>query len=127
MSLSTSKMYILITVIRLITLNQGKITGNSFSIFNSFLGCFFLLKLIFLKTCIWKFGASCCRGSVVQWLIVRLCKQVSLSCTLIHNSTPSTFQHSVFFTVHFYIVHDYWKYHNFDYMDLCWQSDISAF
>ena len=24
-------------------------------------------------------------------------------------------------------VHDYWKNHNFDYMDFCWQSDISAF
>ena len=22
---------------------------------------------------------------------------------------------------------DYWKNHNFDYMDLCWQSDASAF
>ena len=85
MFLSTSKMYVslLITVIKLITLNKGKITGSSFSIFNSFLGCFFLLKLMFLKTCIWKFGASCCRGNVVRWLIVWLCKQVSLSCTLI--------------------------------------------
>jgi len=24
-------------------------------------------------------------------------------------------------------VHDYWKNYSFDYMDLCWQSDISAF
>ena len=24
-------------------------------------------------------------------------------------------------------VHDYWKNHGFDYMDLCWQSDVSAF
>ena len=24
-------------------------------------------------------------------------------------------------------IHDYWKNHNFDYMDLCWQCDISAF
>ena len=24
-------------------------------------------------------------------------------------------------------VHDYWKNHSFDYMDLCWQSDASAF
>ena len=24
-------------------------------------------------------------------------------------------------------VHDYWKNHRFDYMDLCWQSDVSAF
>ena len=23
--------------------------------------------------------------------------------------------------------HDYWKNHSFDYRDLCWQSDISAF
>ena len=26
-----------------------------------------------------------------------------------------------------HIVHDYWKNHSFDYMDLCWQSDISDF
>ena len=24
-------------------------------------------------------------------------------------------------------VHDHWKNHSFDYMDLCWQSDVSAF
>ena len=24
-------------------------------------------------------------------------------------------------------VHDYWKYHSFDQMDLCWQSNVSAF
>ena len=24
-------------------------------------------------------------------------------------------------------VHDYWKTHSFDYMGLCWQSDVSAF
>ena len=24
-------------------------------------------------------------------------------------------------------IHDYWKNHRFDYMDLCWQSDVSAF
>ena len=23
-------------------------------------------------------------------------------------------------------VHDHWKNHNFGYMDLCWQSDVSA-
>ena len=23
-------------------------------------------------------------------------------------------------------VHDYWKNHSFDYMDICWQSDVSA-
>ena len=24
-------------------------------------------------------------------------------------------------------IHDYWKNHRFDYTDLCWQSDVSAF
>ena len=24
-------------------------------------------------------------------------------------------------------IHDFWKNHSFDYTDLCWQSDISAF
>ena len=24
-------------------------------------------------------------------------------------------------------IHDYWKNHSFDYTDLCWQSNISAF
>ena len=24
-------------------------------------------------------------------------------------------------------IHDYWKNHSFDYMDLCWQSDVCAF
>ena len=24
-------------------------------------------------------------------------------------------------------IHDYWKNHNLDYMDLCWQSNVSAF
>ena len=24
-------------------------------------------------------------------------------------------------------IHDYWKNHSFDYMDFCWQSDVSAF
>ena len=24
-------------------------------------------------------------------------------------------------------MHDYWKNHSFDHMDLCWQNDVSAF
>ena len=24
-------------------------------------------------------------------------------------------------------IHDYWEDHSFDYTDLCWQSDVSAF
>ena len=34
---------------------------------------------------------------------------------------------SVFFTVKLSSVHDYWENHSLDYMDLCQQSDVSAF
>ena len=34
---------------------------------------------------------------------------------------------SAFFMVQLTSVHTYWKNHSFDYMDLCWQSDIFAF
>ena len=27
----------------------------------------------------------------------------------------------------FHIIHDYWKNHSFDYADICWQNDTSAF
>ena len=45
-----------------------------------------------------------------------------------HNLKVSILWHSVFFYGPTFIsVHDYWKNHTFDYMDLCWQSDVSAF
>ena len=37
------------------------------------------------------------------------------------------FGNSAFFTVQLTFVRDYWKEHSFDCMDLCWQSNISAF
>ena len=43
-----------------------------------------------------------CKASVLQW------------SAFLHGPTLTS-------------VHDYWKNHNFDYMDLCWQSDISDF
>ena len=44
-----------------------------------------------------------------------------------HSSKASIFQSSAFFMVH--LSHPYmtWKNHSFDYMDLCWQSNVSAF
>ena len=42
-----------------------------------------------------------------------------------HNLKTSIPQHSAFFIVT--SVHDYWKDHKLEYMDLCWQSDIFAF
>ena len=32
-----------------------------------------------------------------------------------------------FFIVQLSSIHDYWKNHSFDYTDLCWQSNVSAF
>ena len=39
------------------------------------------------------------------------------------NSSVLSFPHSPTLTS----VHDYWRNHSFDYMDLCWQSNVSAF
>ena len=44
-----------------------------------------------------------------------------------HNSKASVLWHWAFFMVQLTCVHDYWKNRRFDYMDLCWQSDVSAF
>ena len=44
-----------------------------------------------------------------------------------HNSKASILRHSAFFMVQLSHPHDHWKNHSFDYMDLCWQSNVSAF
>ena len=44
-----------------------------------------------------------------------LCKSIStLVLSLLYGPTLTS-------------IHDYWKNHSFDYMDLCWQSHVSAF
>ena len=42
-------------------------------------------------------------------------------------SSTTVWKHQFFSTQPFTSIHDYWKRHSFDYMDLCWQSDVSAF
>ena len=44
-----------------------------------------------------------------------------------HSSKASIFQRSAFFTVQLTSVHHHWKKHSLDQMDLCWQSNVSAF
>ena len=45
-----------------------------------------------------------------------------------HSSKASILQHSsLLYGPALTSVHDYWKNHSFDYVDLCWQSDVSAF
>ena len=58
-----------------------------------------------------------------------LAVQGTLKSLLQHHSLKaSILQCSAFFIVQLsHSIHDYWKNHSFDYMDLYWQSDISAF
>ena len=44
-----------------------------------------------------------------------------------HSSKASILWHSAFFIVQLTSIHDYWKNHSFDYTDVCWQSNVSAF
>ena len=44
-----------------------------------------------------------------------------------HNSKASILQLSLFYGPTLIPIHDYWQNHSFDYMDLCQQSDVSAF
>ena len=44
-----------------------------------------------------------------------------------HSSKASIFQCSAFFTVQLTSIHDHWKNHSLDQIDLCWQSNDSAF
>ena len=45
-----------------------------------------------------------------------------------HNSKASILRHLAFFNgPTLTSIHDYWKNHRFDYMDLCQQSDVSVF
>ena len=44
-----------------------------------------------------------------------------------HSSKASILRCSGFFIVKLTSIHDYWKNHGFDQMELCWQSNVSAF
>ena len=44
-----------------------------------------------------------------------------------HSSKASILQHLAFFIVQLTFIHDHWKNHSLDQMDLCWQSNVSAF
>ena len=44
-----------------------------------------------------------------------------------HSSKASILQHSAFFMVQLTSIHDCWKNHRFDQIDLCWQSNVFAF
>ena len=59
----------------------------------------------------------------IDWLDL-LAVQGTLMSLLQHNSSKAlSFLYSITLTS----IHDYWKNHSFDYIDLCWQSNVSAF
>ena len=63
----------------------------------------------------------------MDWLDL-LAVQGSLKSLLQHHSsTASILWHSAFFMVQLSPVHNYWKNRSFDCVDLCQQSDVSAF
>ena len=64
----------------------------------------------------------------MDWLDV-LAVQGTLKSLLQHHSLKaSILRRSTFFIVPTLIsIHDHWKNHSFDYMHLCWQSDILCF
>ena len=79
-------------------------------------------------------SASVFPTSIQGWFSLRL---TGLS-SLLPEGFRSLLQHHSFESInflaisHFYgptltAINDYWKNHSFDYTDLCWQSDVSAF
>ena len=68
----------------------------------------------------------------IGWLDLLAVQGTPRSLLQHHNLKASICQHLAFFMGQLIMgqltsVHDYWKNHSFDYMDLCWQSDVSAF
>ena len=64
---------------------------------------------------------------MIDWLDL-LAVQGTLKSLLQHHSLKaSILWHSAFFIAQLTSIHDYWKNHSFDYTDLWWQSNVSAF
>ena len=67
----------------------------------------------------------------IDWFDLLVAQETLKSLLQHHSSKAAILQCLVVFMVPFMVtltsVHDYWKNHSFDYMDLCWQSDVCAF
>ena len=65
---------------------------------------------------------------MIDWVDLLAVQRTLKSLLQHHSSKVSILRHSAFFVVqlsHLYI--DYWKNHSFDWMEFCWQSNVSAF
>ena len=63
----------------------------------------------------------------MDWLDLLAVQGTLKSLLLHHSSKASILRRSSFFIVQLTSIHDYWKNHSFDSMDLCQQSDFSTF
>ena len=63
----------------------------------------------------------------MDWLDLLAVQGTLKSLLKHHSSKASVLRHSAFFIVQLTSIHDYWKNHSLDKMDLCWQSNVSAF
>ena len=62
----------------------------------------------------------------IDWFDVLAVQGTQKSLLQYHSLKASILRHSAFFMVQLFL-HDYWKNHSFDYMDLCQQSNVSGY
>ena len=79
-------------------------------------------------------SASVLTMNIQDWYPLRLTGLISLQSKELSRVFSNTIvqKHQLFRTQlslwsNLTSIHDYWKNHSFDWMDLCWQSDVSAF
>ena len=79
-------------------------------------------------------SASVLPMNIQDWFLLGLTSFISLGSKglsrVFSNTTVWKHQFSVLSLLYgpaLTSVHDYWKNYNFDYMDVCWQNDVSAF
>ena len=83
----------------------------------------------------WSFSFSMCPSNeylglisfMMDWLDFLAVQGTLQSLLQHHSSKASILRCSAFFIVQLSSIYDYWKNHNFDSMDLCWQSNVSVF
>ena len=84
----------------------------------------------------WSFSLSICLSNEysglisfrMHWLDLLAVQGTLKSLLQHHNSKASIFQHfSFLYSPTFTSIHEYWRNHSFDQMDLFWQSNVSAF
>ena len=81
----------------------------------------------------WSFSirpASECSGLIsfrINWFDLLAVQGTLKSLAQHHSSKAAIFCAQLFYSPTLTSIHDYWKNHSFDHMDLCWPSDVSAF